>query len=96
MRVRTGTTLLLPPRRSWRARDEHHEHRPGGDRGQALPDDIVPLLTSAYIDDSQRLPDMFSLRFRDPARIVLSKTNAKIGAKVKISVMTADAQTPNR
>ena len=62
--------------------------------GQALPDDIVPLLTSAYVDDSQRLPDMFSLRFRDPARIVLSKTNAKIGAKVKVSVMTADAQTP--
>ena len=37
---------------------------------------------------------MFSLRFRDPARIVLSKTNAKIGAKVKISVMTAEEPDP--
>ena len=52
--------------------------------GPPLPDDITPLLTSAYVDDSLRLPDLFVLRFRDPDRIVLTKTKAKIGAKVKI------------
>ena len=29
---------------------------------------------------------MFVLRFRDPDRIVLAKTSAKVGAKVKVSV----------
>ena len=62
--------------------------------GQQLPADVVPLLISAYIDDSQRLPDMFALRFRDPGHIVLPKSGAKVGAKAKISVQTADAQTP--
>jgi len=61
---------------------------------KALPPEVVPLLTSAYVDDSQRLPDMFSLRFRDPGRIVLAKTNAKVGAKVKVGVMTAEASAP--
>jgi phage protein D len=62
--------------------------------GKALPPEVVPLLTSAYVDDSQRLPDMFSLRFRDPGRMVLAKTNAKVGAKVKVGVMTATASAP--
>jgi phage protein D/phage baseplate assembly protein gpV len=62
--------------------------------GQQLPADVVPLLISAYIDDSQRLPDMFGLRFRDPGRIVLAKSNAKVGAKVKISVQVTGEQTP--
>ena len=34
--------------------------------GSPLPEDLVPLLISAYVEDSQRLPDMFALRFRDP------------------------------
>ncbi len=62
--------------------------------GQPLPADLVPLLISAYVDDSQRLPDMFMLRFRDPGRIVLAKANAKIGSAVKISVQAGNAQTP--
>ena len=62
--------------------------------GKPLPADVAPLLISAYVDDSQRLPDMFSLRFRDPGRIVLAKTNAKIGAKVKVSVMAAGRPAP--
>ena len=37
--------------------------------GTALPDDIAPLLTAAYVDDSQRYPDLFELRFRDPAHL---------------------------
>ncbi len=42
--------------------------------GAALPADIVPLLISAYVDDSQQYPDLFELRFRDPGHIVLPKS----------------------
>lgn len=62
--------------------------------GQPLPDDIAGLLTDAYVDDSQRLPDMFTLRFRDVGRTVVTKSGAKIGAAIKISVQTVDAQSP--
>src|SRR6476660_583900 len=62
--------------------------------GAPLPADVVPLLTSAYVDDSQRLPDMFELRFRDTEHLVLSKANAKVGSTVKVSVMTSTSQTP--
>jgi phage protein D/phage baseplate assembly protein gpV len=54
--------------------------------GAALPDDVAALLTAAYVDDSQRFPDMFELRFRDPSHLVLEKTGAKIGSTVKISL----------
>ena len=60
----------------------------------ALPADVVPLLTSAFVDDSQRLPDMFALRFRDPGRIVISKSGAKVGAQIKVMVQVAGAQAP--
>lgn len=62
--------------------------------GQPLPADLVPLLTAAYVDDSQRLPDLFVLRFRDGDRIVVAKTGVKIGAPIKVSVLTAAAATP--
>ncbi|GAA3638645.1 VgrG-related protein [Microlunatus ginsengisoli] len=62
--------------------------------GSPLPDDLVPLLISAMVEDSQRLPDMFALRFRDPERIVLSKSNAKVGSKIKIKVNTATSSSP--
>jgi phage protein D len=62
--------------------------------GQPLPEDVVPALTAAIVDDSQRLPDLFSLRFRDPGRMVISKSGAKVGSTVKISVLTAAAQAP--
>ncbi len=61
--------------------------------GKPLPADVVPQLISAYVDDSQRLPDMFVLRFRDPSRIVIAKANAKIGSAVKVSVQTAGEAT---
>ena len=84
--------------------------RPGGAGGRAMSTtstalveiEVRPSRTTSFPCSRRRTSttasglDMFSLRFRDPARIVLSKTNAKIGAKVKISVMTAEAQTPNR
>ena len=67
MRVRTGTTCCCPHRRSWRTSAMSTTSTALVEiEGQALPDDIVPLLTSAYIDDSQRLPDMFSLRLPRP------------------------------
>lgn len=62
--------------------------------GTVLPADIAPLLSSAFVDDSQQLPDMFVLRFRDPNRDVLEKVGAKIGATIKISVQTSSSQAP--
>jgi phage protein D/phage baseplate assembly protein gpV len=62
--------------------------------GTTLADDVKALLTSAYVDDSQRLPDMFELRFRDPAKTVLSDTGAQVGSTVRVSVMTSTSQTP--
>ena len=62
--------------------------------GNPLAEDIAPLLVSAYVDDSQQLPDTFVLRFRDPNRMVLSKTAAKVGSLIKVSVQVADAAQP--
>jgi len=62
--------------------------------GTPLPADIAPLLTYAVVDDSRQLPDVFVLRFRDPARLVLAKTSTKVGSLVKVSVQTAGSATP--
>jgi phage protein D/phage baseplate assembly protein gpV len=64
--------------------------------GNPLPSDVEGLLASAIVDDSLRLPDLFSLRFRDPGRGVLSKSALKVGSVVTISVMTADNQSPEQ
>jgi phage protein D len=58
--------------------------------GSPLAADAKALLLSAVVDDSLRLPDFFLLRFRDPDRLVITKSGAKIGSKVKVSV-TSDA-----
>ncbi|MGA8248452.1 MAG: VgrG-related protein, partial [Nocardioides sp.] len=62
--------------------------------GTALPDDIAPLLTAGFVDDSQRYPDLFELRFRDPSHLVIPKTGVKVGSSVKISVSTSDSKSP--
>jgi phage protein D len=62
--------------------------------GTALAEDVAPLLTAGYVDDSQRYPDLFELRFRDPAHLVLPKTGAKVGSAVKISVSMGDTSAP--
>ena len=62
--------------------------------GTALPADIAALLTAAYVDDSQHYPDMFEVRFRDPSHLVIEKTAAKIGSKVKISMTVSTAPAP--
>ncbi len=64
--------------------------------GTALPADLVPLLTTAFVDDSQQLPDMFVLRFRDPARLVLAKASVRIGSAVTVSVQTAGSAPAER
>jgi phage protein D len=62
--------------------------------GTALPADIEPFLSSAYVDDSLHLPDLFVLRFRDPDRAVLGKTGLAVGANVRVLVTTADSKPP--
>jgi phage protein D/phage baseplate assembly protein gpV len=62
--------------------------------GTALPADLEALLVQAAVDDSRNLPDMFVLRFRDPAGIVLTKGGFAIGKKVKIAVQTAEPGGP--
>lgn len=60
--------------------------------GAPLPEDVVPLLSSAHVDDSLHLPDLFVLRFRDPDRTVLAKTGLAVGTAVRILVATADSK----
>lgn len=62
--------------------------------GTALPADLAGLLTEAFVEDSQRRPDMFFLRFRDVGRSVVDRSGARIGAKVRLSVQTAHSQAP--
>ncbi|MGB4916163.1 MAG: VgrG-related protein [Propionicimonas sp.] len=62
--------------------------------GKPLPSDVVPLLLSAYVDDSQQLPDTFVLRFRDPHRLVLAAAGIKIGSLARVSVQVADGPQP--
>lgn len=62
--------------------------------GAPLAADAKALLVSAFVDDSLRLPDTFVLRFRDTDRIVLTKSGAKIGSTVKISVASDASVSP--
>jgi phage protein D/phage baseplate assembly protein gpV len=62
--------------------------------GAALAPDIASLLTEAFVEDSQRRPDMFWLRFRDVGRAVVDKSGAHIGALVRLLVQTPHSQAP--
>lgn len=62
--------------------------------GQKLPEDVLGLLVSACVDDSRNVPDMFVLRFRDPDRLVVTKTGVAIGAAVKVSVTAPELGAP--
>jgi phage protein D/phage baseplate assembly protein gpV len=62
--------------------------------GKAVADDIATLLVSAYVDDSQQLPDTFALRFRDPNRMVISQSGAKVGSLIKVKVQVAADDQP--
>ena len=71
MRIADGTRVLLPTGRSSARRGRLIDMATSASflveiDGTDLPDDVAELLTSAYVDDSLRLPDLFMLRFRDP------------------------------
>jgi uncharacterized protein involved in type VI secretion and phage assembly len=52
--------------------------------GTELPPEIDELIEQIVVDDSHVLPDMFTLRFRDPDHTVLDRAGLAIGAKVRI------------
>jgi phage protein D/phage baseplate assembly protein gpV len=60
-----------------------------------LPAEVEQLLSSAYVDDSLHLPDVFVLRFRDPDRVVLTRTGIAVGTTVRVSVTTAGSHAPH-
>ncbi len=62
--------------------------------GQRLPADLGALMVEGVVDDSRTSPDLFLLRFRDPANVVVEKSHAEIGAKVTIAVATNESRTP--
>jgi len=62
--------------------------------GTPLPDDLEHLLVSAQVDDSLNLPDLVILRFRDPDRVVLSKSGAKIGSTLVVSATSSGSSGP--
>jgi uncharacterized protein involved in type VI secretion and phage assembly len=52
--------------------------------GSELPPEVDELIEQVVVDDSHVLPDMFTLRFRDPDHTVLDRAGLAIGAKVRI------------
>lgn len=52
--------------------------------GTPLARELDLLIEQIVVDDSRTLPDMFTLRFRDPDHEVLDKAGLTLGAKVKI------------
>jgi phage protein D len=59
--------------------------------GTPLADDLASLVVSAFVDDSRHLPDMFSIRFRDPDRIVVKKTAVEVGSKLVVAALAPGA-----
>lgn len=62
--------------------------------GAALSADVTSLLTYAYVDDSDHLPDVCVLRFRDPEQLVLSKAGFRVGSVLTVKVQTAEPGPP--
>ena len=62
--------------------------------GQRLAPDVAALLIEGVVDDSRTSPDLFSLRFRDPANVVVEKARAEIGAAVTLTVASNESRTP--
>jgi uncharacterized protein involved in type VI secretion and phage assembly len=52
--------------------------------GTVIPADVDALIEQIVVDDSRTLPDMFTLRFRDPQHSVLQRAGVTIGATVRI------------
>ena len=51
--------------------------------GSPIDPAIDLLIEQIVVDDSRTLPDMFTLRFRDPDHTVLDKAGLTIGTKVQ-------------
>jgi uncharacterized protein involved in type VI secretion and phage assembly len=62
--------------------------------GQPLSEQPASRLTSATIDDSLTVPDLFVLRFLDEEGKVLDQANAKVGSVVKIKVQRSGQAAP--
>ncbi|MFH8371595.1 VgrG-related protein [Streptomyces sp. NPDC018031] len=52
--------------------------------GRPLPAGLANTLVEGHVDDSRTLPGVFSLRFRDPGRVLLQQGGIKIGGKVRL------------
>jgi phage protein D/phage baseplate assembly protein gpV len=62
--------------------------------GQPLPATVD--VARVEVEDHLHLPDAFTLTLRDAARTALGAAGAKIGAKVRISVVSDAAATPQK
>jgi phage protein D/phage baseplate assembly protein gpV len=59
-----------------------------GVEGAPLAPDAERMLVGAVVDDNLNLPDLFSLTFRDPEHKALAAAGLKIGAKVRVSLIS--------
>jgi phage protein D/phage baseplate assembly protein gpV len=62
--------------------------------GRPLPAELATTLVSAYVDDSRTQPDLFVLRFRDPARVLLTRAGITVGTQVRLLASTGDDPAP--
>ena len=62
--------------------------------GAALAPDVVAKMSSATVDDSLSVPDMFVLRFLDDGASVLEKAHIKIGSTVRLRIQLGGSSTP--
>ncbi|TKA11600.1 VgrG-related protein [Actinacidiphila oryziradicis] len=64
--------------------------------GKTLDKNVAPLLVAGWVDFGAGVPGSFQLTFRDQKKLVLSLTNADIGAKVELAAVSdgQGAQSP--
>jgi phage protein D len=63
--------------------------------GSPLSAELEVLLEQVVVDDHLHTPDMFEITFRDAERQVLSRANAKIGSRVKVSAPALGGGSPD-
>src|SRR6266542_1622183 len=56
--------------------------------GAALAPEAERMLVGAVVDDNLNLPDLFWLTFRDPEHKALAAAGLRIGAKVRVSLIS--------
>lgn len=55
---------------------------------QPIAEDLAGMIVSAVVDDSLVQPDLFSVTFRDPDRVVVSKTGVQFGSAVTLAIVS--------